>query len=235
MQTVDQALIKTNMLQPATWTDLEGYVRKPEFKALLDRLLTIKSKQDLRTFAVLSPQEKDGRTFLTMALAIAFAQFLNQRVLIVDASHREPKIIDGEPKNSFELLAVDAFEITDRESAGFLVASTARDKIHLLNFYDLRNKYGEGVEYFADQIFKKLQNDYDIVLVDTAALLANQQVSFDSFIVAKRCDASALLISGRHELRMPILERLFTEVQATRINLVGVIVDEGNARWTPRA
>jgi capsular exopolysaccharide synthesis family protein len=186
--------------------------------------LRFASDKPLRTLAVTSPSQGDGKSTVALSTAIAMAE-MRPKVLIVDADLRHPTLheklgVDGGPGLSDVLVGEQRIEdviITTRFGGlDFLPAgSQAPNPIKLIQSGHF------------DELVSTLLEKYQTIIFDTPALLP----MVDAAALASKCDGSVLVIAaGRTDARSAqrALQRLSV---AEGINIIGVVLN----RATPNA
>lgn len=170
-----------------------------------------------KVLAVMSPDSRDGRSYLAANLAVAFAQ-LGEPTLLVDADLRVPRqhrifglpggcglaqvlsgrggIGDAEPVPYFEGLSV-------------LTAGTAPP-----NPLELLSRAG-----FA-RLLAEARTAFSVIVVDTAATARGA----DAKVVAARSDG-ILLLARRDRTRLAALENLRRALDSCSVPVVGAVLN----------
>jgi len=208
-----------------------GQAKLPMLRALtieaylqLVTSLRFASDKPLRTIAVTSPSQGDGKSTVALSTAIAMAE-MRPRVLIVDADLRHPTLheklgVDGGPGLSDVLVGESRIEdvITTTRFGGldFLSAgSQAPNPIKLI----------QSAHF--DELVEALLAKYQTVIFDTPALLP----MVDAAALAQKMDGTVMVVAaGKTDQRSArrALQRLSVVEGAT---VVGVVIN----RSTPNA
>ncbi len=182
------------------------------------------SRSDLTTRAIAftstSPQE--GKSATTSNMAISFAQ-LGERVLIVDADLRKPRLHKiFKVRNKTGLSDV----LTGRASAEDVIQKTAIDNLSILpsgphppNPAELLNS--KRMKEFLDNVRRR----YAVVLVDLPPVLA----VIDPVIVAAMADMTVIVVRMGTTTRKP-LRRAIEELGRGKADIIGIILNDARIR-----
>jgi polysaccharide biosynthesis transport protein len=202
-----------------------GQAKLPMLRALtieaylqLVTSLRFASDKPLRTIAVTSPSQGDGKSTVALSTAIAMAE-MRPRVLIVDADLRHPTLheklgVDGGPGLSDVLVGESRIDdvITTTRFGGldFLPAgSQAPNPIKLI----------QSAHF--DELIEALLAKYQTVIFDTPALLP----MVDAAALAQKMDGTVMVVAaGKTDQRSAqrALQRLSVVEGAT---VVGVVIN----------
>ena len=166
---------------------LEYHIRTPEFKRLLNMIVTTQKQHRFKSLAVLSLFPQEGRSFFVSALALGYAKLLNARVLVLDTVSQTnnrslylDRILDkyepGTPESGFWQEPGHIDLMTSRGPAGGGSEST--------DF-----QIGPYVEYLRDH--------YDLIILDTCAITDSDIENMDPIVVARQVDTTILLTSEK--------------------------------------
>jgi succinoglycan biosynthesis transport protein ExoP len=186
--------------------------------------LRFASDKPLRTLAVTSPMQGDGKSTVSLSTAIAMAE-MRPKVLLVDADLRHPTLheklgVDGGPGLADVLVGEQRYEdvivATRFGGLDFLPAgSQAPNPIKLI----------QSAHF--DELIAALLEKYQTIIFDTPALLP----MVDAAALASKCDGSVMVVAaGRTDTRSAqrALQRLSV---AENINIIGIVLN----RATPNA
>ena len=208
-----------------------GQAKLPMLRALtieaylqLVTSLRFASDKPLRTIAVTSPSQGDGKSTVALSTAIAMAE-MRPRVLIVDADLRHPTLhekmgVDGGPGLADVLVGESRFEdvivATRFGGLDFLPAgSQAPNPIKLI----------QSAHF--DELVESLLAKYQTIIFDTPALLP----MVDAAALAQKTDGTVMVVAaGKTDQRSAqrALQRLSVVEGAT---VVGVVIN----RSTPNS
>jgi non-specific protein-tyrosine kinase len=176
-----------------------------------------------RTVLVTSPNPNEGKSVIVVNLASSFAH-ANARVIIVDCDLHVPSIhrylkLPNETGLSNVLMAGTALEEVIQETSipGLSVLSSGLP-------------FTEPTEYLPVEIMAevihKLQGLYDVVLIDTPALLALS----DAMVLAP-LDADVVLVVSRGRTHKQDIIQTQRQLLSVKANLVGVIENYSKQRY----
>lgn len=190
------------------------------FRELRSRLLLeVLGERARCALAVVSPDVRDGKTYLAANLAVAFSQ-LGERTLLIDADIRTPR--------QHRLLGVEQGAGLSSALAGFAQASRAvravpgLPNLHLLPAGAVPPNPIELLQRpaFAALVQEMLQKFAHVVL-DTPAASRGA----DPRVIAARCGA-ALVVARRGRSRMAPLEGLVAALSRGPARIAGVVMNE---------
>jgi|SRR5579872_1847355 len=180
--------------------------------------LRYSSDQPLRTLAITSPNEGDGKSTIAMSTAIAMAE-MEPKVLLVDADLRKPTLHDrlglGNQVGLSDLLIgvgipADAVQQTKYDGLYFMGSGA-----HVPNPVKLFSS-----SRFNDLVFELLK-EYRAIVFDTPAVLP---VS-DATVLASKVDGSVVVISAGMT-DMPSTKRALQRLSAIPgVNILGVVLN----------
>jgi capsular exopolysaccharide synthesis family protein len=143
-------------------------------------------KKGCRKLAVASPVSGEGKTTTCMNLAIAFAQQINSRVLLVDCDLRKPRLnryfsLPNTPGLSDYLSGLSPFED--------ILRSTGMENLSLVSAGTIPPNPSEllGSEAF-ESFLREVDESYDFVIIDTSPL----NVVTDALSVIRQADGVVL-------------------------------------------
>ncbi len=170
-----------------------------------------------RTLLLTSVLPGSGTTTVATNLALGLAA-LNQRVLLVDANFRKPRIhsifaLSDSPGLADILAGDSSLESAARE--------TEADHLHILTAGSAANRTFERLASSAmADLLAKASGLYDVVLIDVAPAI----VAGDALALASRCDAVALIVRAFQEKR-GMVARIRNELSESKAEFLGVVVN----------
>lgn len=193
-----------------------------QFRSIRSQLQNSWLDSDHRTLAVVSPESKEGRSYVSANLALAFAQ-LGRPTLLIDADLRTPR-------------QHDIFNFTQRIGLSMLLAGRVRmedldvlpDQIpsfqHLsvLGCGAIPPNPGEllGQGRFP-LILRELKKFFDVIIIDTPP------ASYQSDVMSIAAVAgSALLVTRRGYTRMEESKRLTEMFNKVNSRIVGAVLNQ---------
>ena len=190
------------------------------FRSLSKNLsLLSKTYAPLRSLTITSAEAGEGKSTIALHLAMTAAA-MGQRVLLVDADLRNPRI--------HELLRLPNHQgfsnllQSDQDIQSVLQPSSSYINLTILT---AGKPPLDPVELFTtsrvEHLFQKLQAMFDLVIVDTPPLLGLA----DSALVAAQCDSLALVVRLGKTSRPSVLAAL-EELKFSSTTVLGVIAND---------
>lgn len=172
----------------------------------------------VKTLAVLSPGEAEGRTFIAANLAVVFAQ-LGSRTILVDLNFREPRVhAIFHLKNNTgassliikRALMEQAVQQTSIDGLDILTSGPKPpNPLELLSWQDTKN------------LVATLRENYDVVILDTPAFSGTA----DALHIASLCDGN-LLVARKGATSLTAFGQLKKQLDATGAKTLGSVVNE---------
>lgn len=190
------------------------------FRSLSKNLRLLgKTHAPLRSLTITSAEAGDGKSTVALHLALAVAA-MGQRVLLVDADLRNPKIhelLRFSNQQGFSNLLQN-----DRDVQSVLQSSSSYTNLTVLT---AGTPPLDPVELFTtnrvEHLFQKLQAMFDLVIVDTPPLLGLA----DSGLVAAQCDSLALVVR-LGKTSCPSVLAALEELKFSSTAVLGVIAND---------
>jgi succinoglycan biosynthesis transport protein ExoP len=183
--------------------------------------LRYSSDQEIRTLAVMSPLEGDGKSTIAMNFAIALAEHAHGGALIIDADLRRPTLHQrlGTSDDTPGLSDILIGKLTADEA----IVTT---KYHGLSALLAGPPVPNPMRLFQTERFERLLEDlrvkYPFVIVDTPALLT----VFDGTLIATKTDGAVIVVAAGHtDVRSTsrAIERLMAFGAP---NLLGIVLNQ---------
>lgn len=172
-----------------------------------------------KVLAVTSCMPDDGKTTVSFQLASTFAEN-GKKTLYIDADLRKSVFtqryqIKGNPKGLTHYLSGQA-TVTD------VLYKTNRDRLYVIPVGAFPNNPTElfGKERFG-QLLEELKKVFDYIIVDTPPL-GNV---IDAAVIAKRCDASMMVLSSDTCSRR-FVKNVITQLKNANPNFLGVVLNK---------
>ena len=206
-------------------SDRKAQARLPQLRALtieaylqLVTAIRFSSDRPLRTIAITSPAQGDGKTTVALSTAIAMAE-MGPRVLLIDADMRRPAL--------HERLGI----ANDRGLTNIVIGdATPHDVIVATRYANLDMMPAGGqapnpVKLIQsarfDEIVAGLLDTYQTIIFDTSALMP----VIDAAALAAKTDGVVLVVSAGHT-DASAAQRAVQRLQfATTANLLGVVMN----------
>lgn len=204
---------------PMAATYFNEYINYSEIKQAIDNIHTQVKEQDIKTLAVLSEFNEEGKSFFTATLCVAYSKFYNEKVLLIDTST---------VKNNFStLINHDSKNISNTKNADdTIVKKTVFSNFDVVNIRDFPRQNGDISEYQIDIMAKEFSEDYSLVVIDTTAFGSRNRNNAHPIVIAKRCDSSILIVSEISSAKKE-LDRYQLSLKESQVKLLGVIYNEG--------
>jgi succinoglycan biosynthesis transport protein ExoP len=196
------------------------WLRALTVESFLQLVTALKYSLDkpLRTLAITSPSQLDGKTTVAMSTAIAMAE-IEPKVLLIDADMRLPDIhkrlgLETTPGLSDVLVGeVPVSEAIQSTKYDGLYALTGGTKVPNPMKLIHSPKF--------DELIAGLCKDYRAIVFDTPAL----QPVYDAAILAAKCDGAILVVSaGMTE--MPATKRALERLGSVQgVNMLGIVLN----------
>jgi Mrp family chromosome partitioning ATPase len=199
---------------------LSEFVRGTEVKRLINQIINAQNRNNFRTLVVLSEFSGEGKTFFTAAMALSYARFLANSVLIVNTIPQQ-----GQGDTLLRAIVGRHSSSTIKGANGRIDLITARtDGVGKFDSPDFQ------VAYYID----RFANNYDLVLIDTCAMSMNDSKYIDPVIVARYAEASVLITSNR-SVERTTARRIVQKLNRYGIRPLGTVYNSGATnRWMSR-
>lgn len=199
---------------------LEDSSSLTEFEAFrklrTDVMMRLEGVSGPKVVAVLSPQQQEGKTTVTVNLAKVLAME-GRRVLILDGDLRRPalrKVFPGEGPGLGEVLKGEAA----------LDAAIRQTEIRGVDALGAREGVSEAAELAVssrfDEILREVRGRYDVVLIDSAPVTA----ASESPIIARKADGAFFVYRQGQTGRGPAKAAL-RQVTVMNVRLLGAVLN----------
>ncbi|MGI6524181.1 MAG: hypothetical protein ACOX2O_02665 [Bdellovibrionota bacterium] len=204
---------------------LNSFIKRTEIKRLINQILTAQASRNFRSLAILSEYPKEGKTFFTAALALAYARFLPGRVLVVNT-------VPQSKSGNTLLKSIIGIHLPVRLNKYELGESCRIDLITARS--DLMDRRAISPDFQISSYIDKFADSYDIVFVDTCAMSDLNDDLVDPVIVAQHVDASILITSPK-SLDRSSVRRVTGKLHRYGIRPLGAVYNAGvMGGWTSR-
>lgn len=197
------------------------------FDKTVEQLRALRSQLILRWFdgdvsrkaiAVISPEKKEGKSFVAANLAIVFSQ-LGERTLLIDADLRKP-------------YQHELFKLNNRIGLSNVLSGRAGSEaiVRIPGLLDLSVLPSGTIppnplELIGQPLFAKLLEEasmvFDAIIIDTPAA----SVESDAMMIAARCGAS-LLVARQNFTSINSIEATSHSLKTAGISVIGVVLNE---------
>jgi capsular exopolysaccharide synthesis family protein len=193
------------------------YPHAEAFRQLRTNVLTAMKDQNLKTLLIVSAEPQEGKSTITANLACSIAQ-TSKRVLTIDADMRRPSM--------HEILGVERdVGLSDALRGEFsvedAVMKTAFVGVDILTAGAIPHNPAELLESNKmAEVIAHAEQDYDVVLIDTPAVLAVA----DPSILAEESDG-ILIVVRRGRTTYDAIENVYKQMGKVNANIIGVIAN----------
>jgi capsular exopolysaccharide synthesis family protein len=187
-----------------------------------------------RTIVVASASPEEGKTFVSVNLAITMAQ-TGLRTLVVGSDMRKPSLgkafgVENSPGLSEILLGNYAWQDTVKTIADIIVGKLTLDEVILTPGLDNLHLITSGsvppnpAELIQSKLLKKFIEEakaqYDFIIFDTPPILSTT----DSAILGSRVDG-VLLVYRLGSVSRALLQRSITQLEQANCEILGVVLN----------
>jgi protein-tyrosine kinase len=181
-------------------------------------LLHTREVAEKRPLAVISPSDKDGKSFFCANLGAALAQ-LSGRVLVIDANLRQPRLHEVFGVNNTQGLSS---VLSGRGGRGVIQPVAGIENLFIMPVGVQPPNPLEMIESLTFRLLlQEVMKRFDHVLVDTPAY----RVGMDAVVTAARC-GSALLVSRRNANKISELQELVGALESAQVDMAGVVIND---------
>lgn len=193
-----------------------------DYRTVRTSILLSHAESPPKSIVFTSALPKEGKTATLANMAVAFSQ-LNEKVLVVDADLRKPRL-----HRIFKVKNIGGLSgyLTGKVSIEDAVQKTNVENIWLIpsgpippNPSELLNS--EKMKGMMDE----LKRGYDVVMLDTAPMLA----VVDGVIISSLGDSTVFIIQAGKTTRKPFLQAV-EELKRAKAKVIGVVFNEVKAK-----
>jgi Mrp family chromosome partitioning ATPase len=217
--------------QQFTAEQLGTYLRLPEIKRLIHRLVSAQHEHNFTSLAIVSLLPKEGRTFVVSLIALAYATVLKKRVLILDtvSQNREASLhlatVMRESATPINQTG-DGLEPKLQDACGVDLVATRSLRPEGKNMTTANNAESvsplQTAEFLMQPFLTALAPSYDIILLDTCPLENVTADHFDPLVLARQVDQVIGLVSPLSTSRDRLMQ-LNDQLQQAQISLLGIV------------
>jgi len=189
------------------------------YRSLRTSLQFVRQEQQLRSLVVTSPGAAEGKTATLANLGVVFAQ-AGERVVLVSCDLRRPRIgaffgLDEQAGLTGVLLDERTLEETILPVPGF-------DRLSLLPAGPVPSNPAELLDSArARDIFTRLRDQYDLVLIDSPPVLPVT----DAAILSRHADAT-LMLAAAGQTRRSDLHRAVEKLDQVGVTILGTVLNK---------
>lgn len=202
--------------------DREQVIASEHFGVLRSRILALQAKSRIHSLIITSAQKGEGKSLVSLNLALSLAQLERHRILLVDGDLRVKGVSEllgllEEPGLSDFLRGKAAFESCIRATTvGSLCVTAAGTQAE-----EYLPAILEGSRW--PEFLERAKGVADLVIVDSVPVAAPIA---DFELLSAPCDASVLIV----HLRKTVREALSLTLQQMNSKLIGVVVNNQEPR-----
>ncbi len=189
-----------------------------QFRTLRTNILFTSSDKEIKRVMITSSEPGEGKSTVTANTATAFAQ-AGYKTVVIDADMRKPtqhKIFGV--NNVIGLSTV----ISGQGELEQAIKPTEVENLHLITSGAVPPNPSELLgSLVMEDLLETLDQAYDIVIIDTAPILAVT----DSKIVANLVDGSLLVVNANNRHREKVVDAK-TELEKSEAKILGVVLNE---------
>jgi protein-tyrosine kinase len=191
------------------------------FRSIRSGLIFSGAGKIIRSIALVSPGEREGKSFIAANLAVVFAQ-LGSLTLLMDLNFRSPRVHEiFKMKNNVgassliikRVLFDQAVQKTSINSLDILTSGPKPpNPLELLSWPDTW------------ELIESLREQYDIVIIDTPRFAG----SADAMVISAICDGTLpVILKGRTS--QSAFGRLKNQLDNAGVNILGAVMNEKQA------
>lgn len=196
------------------------------FRSLRSKLVLSGIGSVLKAVAIVSPNEGDGKTFISANLAATFAQ-LGSKTVLVDANFRKPRIHEiFALKNNCGMSSV----IIKRANIAQAVYCTPIPTLHILPAGPQPPNPLELLGWpDTKDIITSLKGIYDVIIVDTPAF----SKTADALVVSNLVDG-LLMVALKGDTRKESFDNVKKQLKTSAARILGSIINEPDTKKQPK-
>ena len=190
------------------------------FRTARTALAFSSTDKPLRSLVVTSTAPAEGKTLISINLAVAHAQ-TGKRTLLIDADMRKPRLHKvfavGADRGLSNLLASAPGSLAPAD----VVVATGVDNLHFLPTGPVPPNPVEMLDSgrFA-QLLAALQGQYDLLVIDSPPSLN----LVDSLVIGKRVDGLVLVVRSFATNKFAV-QQVARQIAASKVRLLGVVLN----------
>jgi polysaccharide biosynthesis transport protein len=189
------------------------------YRSLRTSLQFARQEQQLRSLVVTSPGPAEGKTATLANLGIVFAQ-AGERVVLVSCDLRRPRI--GQFLGMDEQVGLTGVLLDERTLEETIVPVPGFERLSLLPAGEVPPNPAELLESArARDIFTRLRDQYDLVLIDSPPVLPVT----DAVVLSRHADAT-LMLAAAGQTRRSDLHRAVEKLDQVGVTIIGTVLNK---------
>ena len=216
--------VKKNVGDPALIVfNNSDFATIESFRALRTRIQFSKNKSDAKAILLTSSAPGDGKTMVSLNLASSFAKD-DKRTLVIDCDLRKPRLHSIMGDSVAPGLSDYLFGRTTKEN---IVRSSKLAKLDYVTAGTIQSNSSEVLNSIKTAtLFQKFREDYDIVILDSAPILAVA----DTEVLSNFVDASILVVSA-NITELEWAKQSVTLLSHEQSTLLGIVLNNYDYRF----
>ncbi len=187
---------------------------------------SIKNDLSKKTLFITSIDKRDGKTFVSSNLAIAFSK-VGKKVLIIDTDKKDgilDKVFEVQNNYGLSNYLIDSNKISEKDSKSFnsLVQETKYENLDVITIGTIKGKKFKIIqnEKFI-KFLDEMKQSYDIIILDGSEMMQYA----DSRFLSNICD-NTLLITEKNKTKEKDLINATKEIEKVNGNLLGTVLND---------
>jgi hypothetical protein len=191
---------------------LDDYIKFPQFKRLVNRIASHQAATGVKSLAIMSYEQGEGKSFFCSALALAYSRYLDSQVMVIDSNR------DENLRSPFIAVVKGDYscQVPDQE------LHSEASFIDLASVSEIERDYHENSDFYFSPYIKSIGNNYDLILVDTCANSNVSKNSVDPMIISSQVDG-VIVINSPLSLEKKCLEGFAKDLKTSGANVIGTI------------
>lgn len=196
------------------------------FKTLRTNIQFMNTKKGLRSLMVTSTQPRDGKTFITSNLAVAFAQ-AGKKVILIDADLRKGRLfstfnVSPTPGFSNFLSGTDSTGNDSSENIFTYIQKTEEENLYIIPAGNIPPNPSELlVSEQMNLAIEKLKEEFDLIIFDTPPSC----LVTDAVIISRYVDSSILVASYKNT-KTEDVTRIKREIENVGGKIAGIVLNK---------
>lgn len=192
------------------------------FRSIRTGLILPGAGKVVKAIAVISPGQKEGKTFIASNLAIVFAQ-LGSKTLLVDINFRVPRIHEVfKVENKCGISSL----IIKRATIDHAIKPTAIPSLHILPSGPTPPNPVELLGWHeARELLASLKDIYEVVIIDTPAFLNTA----DASVISSLSDG-VVVVALKSSTTRESLGMVKKQLDNSGIRIIGSVINEVNGK-----
>lgn len=215
-----------NLIKNKNGEVIENIENSEQFKVLRANIeFSTKNSLKNKTYFITSANQHDGKTFVSVNLAIAYSE-IGKNVLVIDTDKKDGnlhKVLGLENEYGLSNYLVDSNKISekDKKTENNLIQKTKFKKLSAITIGDIKGKKFDIIQN--DKFIKfidDMKEKFDIIILDGAEMVQYA----DSRFLSNLCDQTILIASINKTKESELLDAK-KEIEKVKGNLLGIVLN----------